>query len=72
MLNSMLPKRPSKKYKGFSEGNLDDPIESTIKNSMALINEGMKNVASNRFLRNMVVTGDARRLDDTNFADRQV
>jgi hypothetical protein len=72
MLNSMLPKRPSKKYKGFSEGNLDDPIESTIKNSMALINEGMKNVASNRFLRNMVVTGDARRLDDSNFADRQV
>ena len=72
MLNSMLPKRPSKKYRGFNEGNLDDPIESTIKNSMALINEGMKNVASNRFLRNMVVTGDARRLDDTNFADRQV
>ena len=72
MLNSMLPKRPSKKYRGFDEGNLDDPIESTIKNSMALINEGMKNVASSRFLRNMVVTGDARRLDETNFADRKV
>ena len=72
MLNSMLPKPPSKKYKGFKEGTLEDPIQATIRNSMALINESMKNIASHRFLRNMVTTGDARKLDDSKREDRAV
>ena len=72
MLGSMLPKPPSKKYRGLNEGPLVDPIEATVKNTMAILNESMKNVASNRFIRNMLVTGDAVRLDENSEVDSRV
>ncbi len=72
MLNSMLPKAPSKKYKGMSEGELVDPIEATIRNTMAMVSESMKNIASWRFIKNMEVTGDARRLDPNSKSDNEI
>ena len=72
MLNSMLPKAPSKKYKGMTEGELVDPVEATIRNTMAMISESMKNIASWRFIKNMEVTGDARRLDPNNAEDNKI
>jgi len=72
MLNSMLPKAPSKKYKGMTEGELVDPIEATIRNTMAIVSESMKNIASWRFIKNMEVTGDARRLDPNNAKDNEI
>ena len=72
MLNSMLPKAPSKKYKGMTEGELVDPVEATIRNTMAMVSESMKNIASWRFIKNMEVTGDARRLDPNNAKDNEV
>ena len=72
MLNSMLPKAPSKKYKGMAEGELVDPIEATIRNTMAMVSESMKNIASWRFIKNMEVTGDARRLDPNSKSDNEI
>ena len=36
------------------EGELVDPVEATIRNTMAMISESMKNIASWRFIKNMV------------------
>jgi ribosomal protein S18 acetylase RimI-like enzyme len=57
IVESLLPRQPSKKYKGMREGELTEPVESIIANANAIIASGIANLASRRAIRDGIENG---------------
>ena len=62
-LDSILPTTPSKKYRGFSQGELVDPITALMRNTNALLTAGVQNLAARRAIRDQEIHEQARKVD---------